>query len=53
MTPRLSIRVKLALLVLAASSLAFVCVAAAVVFYEATTFRPRAQQQLERQATLI
>ncbi len=53
MTPRLSIRVKLALLVLAASSLAFVCVAAAVVFYEATTFRPRAQQQLERQATIL
>jgi PAS domain S-box-containing protein len=52
-TPRLSIRRKLALLVLTASSLALICVAAAAIFYEATTFRPRAQQQLERQATIL
>jgi len=53
MTPRLSIRRKLALLVLLASVLALVCVAAAVVVYEATTFRPRAEQQLERHATIL
>jgi PAS domain S-box-containing protein len=48
-----SIRRTLGLLVVLASTLALACVAIAVVLYEATTFRPRARQQLQRQASVL
>ncbi len=51
--PVLSIRRKLGLLILLASALAMSAVAAAAVSYEATSFRPRAAQQLRVQAAIL
>ena len=49
----LSARAKLVWLLLAAKALALLCVALAVVVYEATTFRSRAIQQLNNQAAVL
>ena len=49
----LSARAKLIWLLLAAKALALLCVGLAVVVYEATTFRPRAVQQLANQGAIL
>ena len=49
----LSARAKLVWLLLAAKALALLCVGLAVVVYEATTFRPRAIQQLANQGAVL
>ncbi len=50
---QLSIREKLLWLIVAASGLALVVVVAAAVLYEDTTFRPRALEQLQREASIL
>ena len=55
MTPlrKLSIQRKLWVLLCAATALALLCVLGAVVVYESRTFRPRAQDRLQRPANII
>lgn len=50
---QLSVRQKLIWLILLASALSLLCVAVAALFYEATTFRPRAVERLRAEAGVL